>query len=165
MSSFIIRHQEWIVIAAILLIFLPFHFLMKRPDLEFYLALLPMVALGFVGIWLMLDTPAYEVDLAWVIATLLMYAVPLYVFLADVLRFWLAKPLTTWRGEKWTKDLEYLYNGLGALGIVGAVSRMTFVSNTFRKLDIIWPAILTTAFVLKFIKTRAEAGEWNKKKL
>ena len=48
------------------------------------------------------------------------------------------------------------------VGILGSVNRIEQVSGRFSKVDILAPVWLVTAVVIRFIKTRAEIGGWNK---
>jgi uncharacterized membrane protein len=93
---------------------------------------------------------------------LLLYGVSLFVILADILIWGLAKFLTTWRGEKWTKELDYFYLSIGSLGIVGSLNRLDFLTGRSEWAEVIAPLILATAVVIRFIKTRAEIERWNK---
>jgi hypothetical protein len=54
------------------------------------------------------------------------------------------------------------YLTIGAVGILGSMNRIAFVTDRFEGGDIIAPLLLTTAVVIRFMKTRAEIGEWNK---
>jgi hypothetical protein len=86
----------------------------------------------------------------------------LYVVLCDVLLRGGAKYLTRTRGEKWVKELDYIYLALGVIGIVGLINRIDALDGRFSKFDLLAPMVLMTAVVVRFIKTRAEIGGWNK---
>jgi hypothetical protein len=73
-----------------------------------------------------------------------------------------ARFLTRKRGENWTKEIDYLYLGIGSLGIVFSINRIDIVIGRFQGTDIIAPLLLTTAVVFRVIKTRAEIGGWSK---
>lgn len=92
----------------------------------------------------------------------LMYGVASFVALSTLLTEGLAQRLTKWRGEKWIKELDYLYLGLGCGGILATVNRLSFVTGKIETGDLIAPVLLTTAIVIRFIKTRADIGGWNK---
>ena len=92
------------------------------------------------------------------------YGASLFMLLSEILMRGLARRLTKRRGSKWIKEMEYLYLALGIIGILGSINKLDAVVGKFEKIDMIGPAVLMTAVVLRFIKTRAEIGEWNKLK-
>jgi hypothetical protein len=55
-----------------------------------------------------------------------------------------------------------VYLTIGAAGILASLNRIEFLTGRFEGVDIIAPLVLTTAVVIRFIKTRAEIGGWNK---
>ena len=93
---------------------------------------------------------------------LLLYASSLFVVLSDILLGGGAAYLTRVRGETWVKELDYLYLSLGALGVFGTLNRSDILSGITETNELIGPAILATAIVVRLIKTRAEIGGWNK---
>jgi hypothetical protein len=93
---------------------------------------------------------------------LLLYGVSLFVILGDILIGGLARYLTAKRGEKWTKELDYVYLSIGSLGIGGTLNKLDFLRGRSEWADVIAPLVLTTAIVIRFIKTRAEIEGWNK---
>ena len=93
---------------------------------------------------------------------LLLYGVSLFVVLGDILMAELAGYLTAKRGEKWIKELDYFYLSIGSLGIVGALNKLAFLRGRSEWADVVAPLVLTTAVVIRFIKTRAEIEGWNK---
>jgi len=48
------------------------------------------------------------------------------------------------------------------IGILAAINRMEIVTGRLSQADVFGPLFLATAIVLRFIKTRAEIGGWNK---
>ncbi|KRR23928.1 hypothetical protein [Bradyrhizobium retamae] len=95
--------------------------------------------------------------------TLVIYAAALYALICDGLRFGWAARLTKMRGEKWIKELDYVYLSLGALGILGSINRLDLAaSGHYTRLDFLGPIILATALVVRLVKTRADIGGWNK---
>lgn len=91
------------------------------------------------------------------------YGVALYVLLCDAMLSGLAAYLTEQRGDTWTKEMDYFYLVLGALGLYGAINRMPNITLRLTALDVIGPVVLMTALVIRFVKTRAEIESWNKK--
>jgi len=90
------------------------------------------------------------------------YGVALYVLLCDAMLSGLAAYLTERRGDTWTKEMDYFYLVLGALGLYGAINRMPNIVLTLSALDVLGPVVLMTALVIRFVKTRAEIEGWNK---
>jgi hypothetical protein len=90
------------------------------------------------------------------------YGVASFVALSTLLTEGLAHRLTKWRGEKWVKELDYVYLTLGCAGILASVNRLPFVTEKIDAGDLLAPVLLTTAIVIRFIKTRADIGGWNK---
>ena len=98
-----------------------------------------------------------------IVTCVFVYAVSLFVVLSEVLTLFVGAPvLTRWRGEKWVKELDYVYFGFGSLGAVLAVNRMNAVGEKLMLSDLYVPVILASALVIRVIKTRAEINEWHK---
>jgi hypothetical protein len=94
---------------------------------------------------------------------LFVYGVTLFTVLSDILtKQKLAAYLTRQRGKNWPKEIDYIYLSIGAVGILMSLNRIDIVTERFQGTDIIGPILLTTAVVLRLIKTRAEIGGWNK---
>jgi hypothetical protein len=96
------------------------------------------------------------------VALLFLYGTGLFVFLSELLLGRIGKLLTRMRGEKWTKELDYVYLSMGVIGILFSLNKIDFITGRFEGTDIIAPLLLTTAIVIRFIRTRAEIGQWNK---
>jgi hypothetical protein len=94
-------------------------------------------------------------------AVLVLYGIGLFVILSELLLMGLAKFLTAKRGDKWIKEMDYLYLSIGAGGILLSMNRIEFLTDRFAGTDIVAPLILTTAVVIRFLKTRADIGRWN----
>lgn len=90
-----------------------------------------------------------------------LYGVGLFVFFSDALRHGLAAKLTRWRGSIWVKELDYLYLCLGGIGALTSLNRLETVSDKLGLSDIYGPIVLTTALVIRAIKTRSEINKWN----
>jgi hypothetical protein len=93
---------------------------------------------------------------------LLLYGVSLFAILGDILMGRFGRYLTAKRGEMWTKELDYAYLSIGSLGIFGSLNKLDFLRGRSEWTDVIAPLVLTTAIVIRFIKTRAEIEGWNK---
>jgi hypothetical protein len=105
-----------------------------------------------------------EVRVREVMLALAMYSVILFVALSELLPRRLAAQLTSWRGEIWTKELDYVYLGLGVLGLMMSLGKIENVSDKFDAPGIFGAGLVATALVLRTIKTRAEIAGWNKLK-
>jgi hypothetical protein len=164
-DAFMSRHQS-VILPFVLLVILFKHFIRPRSSSVFELLVFSLVLMitlaGFVVI--AFGSEPEPVTLSQFVTLLFGYGVMLYVILCDTLMLWLADYLTRKRGENWVKELDYLYLTLGALGVLGSVNRLELLSGRFSKADIFAPAVLTTAVVIRFIKTRAEINGWNKPK-
>jgi len=99
-----------------------------------------------------------------IITCVFVYAVSLFVPLSEILTlFGGGAALTRWRGEKWVKELDYVYFALRELGAVLAVNRMNAVGEKLSLPDLFVPIVLASALVVRVIKTRSEINEWNKR--
>lgn len=90
------------------------------------------------------------------------YGITLYIVLCEVLQRGVDQWLTKKRGEKWVKELDYFYLTAALAGIIFSVNRIEKFTGRFSIGDIPASVILMTAVVIRFIKTRAEIGGWNK---
>jgi len=75
-----------------------------------------------------------------------------------------ARYLTRVRGDRWIKELEYLYVALGTIGVVGLLNKWDRLGQPWEKIDLVAPVLFATAVVVKLIKTRAEIGRWSELK-
>jgi len=122
-----------------------------------------IVALSFYGKLVSTRGPSGPgnfdyLDLAALVAA---YALALYMALAMVVRrhgAW----LTERRGEKWVKEIDYLYTVLGGVGVLAALGRLSDAPGPLGWVDLVAPITLATALVLRLIKTRAEIEGWHK---
>jgi hypothetical protein len=57
--------------------------------------------------------------------------------------------------------MDYPYLLIGALGVIMSVSRLDVVYDRFSDIEILGPLVVTTALVIRLVKTRAEIGKWN----
>jgi hypothetical protein len=95
-------------------------------------------------------------------AILFAYGVMLFVLLSEAMLRGFANILSAKRGEKWTKEIDYVYLAIGSVGILASLSRIEVLTGRVMGTEIFAPLVLTTAIVIRFIKTRAEVGDWNK---
>jgi hypothetical protein len=111
-----------------------------------------MIALGFFS----------EIRLRDAVAGLLSYCVFLFVFLSDLLRYRIGARLTALRGEKWVKEIDYLYLALGGVGLLISIGQLNAVADKISVPGTFAVLAVASALVLRAIKTRAEIGSWNK---
>ena len=69
---------------------------------------------------------------------------------------WLSKK----RGERWVKEMEYVYLLLGCVGIVGLINRLQNIDDRMLALKWLGPVVLSIAVAFRFVKTRAELDRW-----
>ena len=92
------------------------------------------------------------------------YAIGLFVWLSDILMNGGAARLTKWRGEKWTKEIDYVYLSIGAFGLITSLGQLPNVSHKITMPMMFGPFVIATAIVIRAIKTRAEIDGWNRLK-
>jgi hypothetical protein len=90
------------------------------------------------------------------------YGVLLYAALSAAFQGGVGKYLTRTRGEKWVKELDYVYITIGAIGVVAALNRLDRASDRFQGADFVAPLVVVTALTIRLLKTRAEVAGWNK---
>jgi hypothetical protein len=115
-----------------------------------------------ITIFLIQAVSPLPITFARMLSLVLIYGVASFVALSTILTGGLAQRLTKWRGEKWVKELDYVYLTLGCAGVLASVNRLSFVTGKIDAGDLLAPLLLTTAIVIRFIKTRADIGGWNK---
>jgi hypothetical protein len=148
-----------IILGAFL--FLGRHLFAKKAADEIALSCATLFLSVIVFVYLSVKSEA--LSLARLLAFVLFFGVCLFILLSRALLGGLALKLTKWRGEKWLKELDYLYLTFGFAGIFASVNRLPFVTGKIESADVLAPLLLTTAIVLRVVKTRADIGGWNKK--
>jgi len=86
----------------------------------------------------------------------------LFLVLSELLRRVLAPRLTASRGDKWTKEMDYVYLAFAAVGVVWSIDRMDIVNDAIQLPSFVGPFLIAFALVIRALKTRAEIGGWNK---
>lgn len=92
----------------------------------------------------------------------IVYATFLFVAFSEALMLGAAARLTAWRGEKWAKELDYIYLSLGAAGLIMSTNRLEGLTDRLTLPDYYGPFVLATALVIRALKTRVEVNDWNK---
>ena len=119
-----------------------------------YFALLTMFVIGLAQ--------AQKIHLLDLVVATTLYAAIIFVGISEALLLGFAKLLTRWRGEKWVKELDYVYLSLGAAGLVISMSKLDIVEDKMTASDFIGPFTLATALIIRAIKIRSEINQWNK---
>jgi hypothetical protein len=159
-NEFLAYHAEAVLYSGAAF-FLFLHFF-GRSRVGPFAVLTFLLAILSAAVFLILSQAPEPISFTLIAALLVIYGVTLFAILSDLMIWRLAKYLTAKRGEKWTKEMDYVYLTIGAAGILASLNRIEFLTGRFEGVDIIAPLVLTTAVVIRFIKTRAEIGGWNK---
>jgi hypothetical protein len=118
-----------------------------------------VVALGtiFVLMWVHPE----PIPLSHLFGILISYGILLFIVLSESLLRGGAKWLTKVRGEKWLKEMDYVYLIVGVAGIFMSMNKIEILTGRIEGTDILASVTLMTAIVVRFIKTRADIGGWN----
>jgi hypothetical protein len=154
-------HKEAIIVFGFI-IALMVHFVLKKRDyaLFFLMAFCVVLVISvFVG---EIFVPEKGVRFGQLATLLIVYGISLYIILCDAMLLGLASYLTRKWGQNWVKAMDYPYLFLGSLGILMSASRLDIITDRYSRIDILGPLIVTTAVVIRFVKTRADIAGWNK---
>jgi hypothetical protein len=160
-NEWLLQNPEPIFCLAVVMM-LSVHFYYRAADrgvLIFLFGLLVVVA-GFI--FIVLSRRPEPIPFKDVAEILVLCGIGLFVILSEAMLAGFAKFLTAKRGEKWVKEMDYLYLTIGAVGILASMNRIEFLTGRFQGTDILAPLVLATAVVIRFLKTRADIAGWNK---
>jgi hypothetical protein len=143
-------------------IMLSVHFRHKREARGVLLLLFGILVITAGLLFIVLARRPEPVPFRHVAGMLVLYGIGLFVILSEAMLAGFAKFLTAQRGEKWVKEMDYFYLAIGAIGILASMNRIEFLTGRFEGTDILAPLVLTTAVVIRFLKTRADIAGWNK---
>jgi hypothetical protein len=160
-AEWLLRHSE-IVYCFGAAIILEIHFRFKGRGRWFMVLLITSLVIASSFIFIVLSRKPEAIPFKSIASALLIYGVGLFVILCELMLWRFARYLTVKRGEKWVKEMDYLYLSIGALGILASMNRVDFLTGRLEGTDILAPLVLATAVVIRFIKTRAEIAGWNK---
>jgi hypothetical protein len=143
-------------------ILLKFHF--DKPDLSYRPSSgIVAIALLFVAAFIFGGFQTEGVDLIMLLSMAYVVGVVTFMSIGEVLvHRGVGEYLTTTRGEKWVREIEYIYLLLGTVSIISATTKFPNVTGHIAWLDVIAPLVLTFAVALRCVKTRAEIEGWNK---
>ena len=156
--NYLSAHFEWSFFFGAALLWLLHFFRQSRP--LFVLSFL-VVFLTILIVAILASKPE-PISVIQLTSIMLLYGVALFVLIGDLMMWGLARFLTKKRGDKWPKEMDYVYLTIGCFGVVGTLNRLNFVTGHIAGADTIAPLMLTTAIVIRFIKTRAEIEGWDK---
>lgn len=128
-----------------------------------YAALIGMMCMFFV-----MEIASFlgkeKIHLIDLICAAIIFGCLLFVLISEAMFAGLATLLTTWRGEIWVKELDYVYLVLGAIGLALSINHLRAVDDPISIPEFIGPFVVVSALVVRVIKTRAEINGWNKVK-
>jgi len=130
-----------------------------------YLVLGSSLLLAVTALFYVLWRNPEPLPVSEVSGALFVYGVVLFVLLSEAMQRGIASFLTRIRGDKWTKEIDYVYLAMGSVAILASLNRLEVFAGRIERTEIFAPVLLTTAIVIRFIKTRAEIGGWNKPSL
>lgn len=160
-KEWLLRHSEIVYCFGAAIILLT-HFRFKGQGRWFMLLLFTALIIASASIFIVLSRKPEAIPFKSVASVLLIYGVGLFVILSELMLWGFARYLTVKRGEKWVKEMDYLYLSIGALGILASMNRVDFLTGRLEGTDILATLVLATAVVIRFIKTRAEIAGWNR---
>jgi hypothetical protein len=140
-------------------LFLAMHFYSKKTLPAVLQVLMIVVTVAF---FVVLSIDPAPIALGEIGAVLFLYGTMLFILLSTILQSGVAAWLTRKRGEKWVKELDYIYLSIGSVGVLATLNGLPFITHKIDAGDLMAPVILTTAIVIRFIKTRAEIAGWHK---
>lgn len=101
-----------------------------------------------------------RIPLTVAVAVLIGFSLALYVVLA-VYICESASKLTRWRGTKWVKEMEYIYLTVGLIGVVASLNRLdVMIGHLDARYELFGPLLLSSAIILRLLKTRSEIADW-----
>jgi hypothetical protein len=159
--TYVFASGSWQMVFFVALM-LAFHFLVPNSFGAVFVFAGLFLADGLLGFLGISYVGRQDVNVSRASLFLLMYASSIFVILSDILLSGGASLLTKMRGEKWVKELDYLYLALGGVGLLGTLNKLDLLGGRFIDGELIGPIILSTAIVIRLIKTRAEIGNWAK---
>jgi hypothetical protein len=160
-NEWLLGHPELVIFLAVAMM-LAIHFFHPREGRGMFLFLFGLLVLVAGLMFIVLSRRPEPIPFRHVAEILVMYGIGLFVILSDIMLMGFAKFLTAKRGEKWVKEMDYFYLTIGAVGILASMNRIEFLTGRFEGTDILAPLVLTTAIVIRFLKTRADIAGWNK---
>jgi hypothetical protein len=134
----------------------------RRTPFDLLLALPPLLlpAFGILSLGFAVETR--RADLGSMVLIVLSAAVGVFLFLSELMYLGFGRWLTKQRGDRWVKEIDYIYLLLGGVGVAASMNRMDLVGNKIQFIDAYGPFVLAVAIAIRLIKTRVEINGWEK---
>jgi polyferredoxin len=155
------RNRDWLFFAMAVLP-LAYHFFTKKKEAILTWGIGSALCLLAAALLVIASVKREPVSFSLIAGALTFYFAMLFVLLSEAMVQGLAKWLTKTRGEKWTKEMEYVYLTMAVVGIVGSMNRVEFLTGRLEVTEIVSAMLLVTAVAIRFLKTRAEIAGWNR---
>lgn len=126
------RHFELVVLIFAIGVLI-IHFASRRRLDTMFIVVLAILALLILLLFGALAYSQEPTPFVRVASVLIVYGAALFVILSELLPRGFAKFLTSKRGEKWTKEMDYFYLTLGILEIIGSLGKIQFLTGASRK--------------------------------
>jgi hypothetical protein len=139
------------------------HYSRKIRALPLYLVFGAMVPTLFVALWFVpMEVVKWKAHLVEVLIYTACWGIFVFILICEWLMRGAANGLTEKRGEKWTKEMDYVYISLASVGVVSFLARAENFAERFEVAYTFSALVLVTALVVRLVKTRAEINGWNK---
>jgi hypothetical protein len=131
-----------------------------RPSFDTTIAPALLLLWNAFLIWVVLT--GGTIDLGAVLIVVYTTSAFVFVLIGEFMCMGLATWLTNKRGDLWTKEIDYVYLVLAAIGVGASANRLETVQGRIEGYDLLGPVIISIAIGIRLIKTRAEVAGWNK---
>jgi hypothetical protein len=121
----------------------------------FVVALLSALVLALQG-------GKYTIRFTDVAGFVVLFGAVVFVSLSEIFLRGLAEFLTRQRGDKWVKELDYIYLFFAAIGLLASINRLDTIHDHIVVPDFYGPMLVAAALAIRAIKTRADIAGWNK---
>ena len=158
-GSFLWAYMDFLFALVLLL----GHYTRKLRALPLYLVFGVMVPTLFLALsFVPMEFVKWKAHLVEVLMYTACWGILVFIFICEWLMRGGANRITEKRGEKWTKEIDYVYIALALVGVVGFLARAESFAERFERAHTLSALFLVTALVVRLVKTRAEINDWNK---
>jgi len=160
-SGFVLDQKNWIGALATVIsgVIYSNSKVRSRPQVMLAWSIIAIVAFVFVANCIL---PQKNIDFSQGVSLLVMFGAAFYAALCDAFRFGLARWLTRTRGEKWIKEIDYVYLGCGTVGVILSMTKIDLIGGHYTQYELMGPLVVMSAIVIRLAKTRADIEGWNK---
>ena len=123
--------------------------------------LLWVVFAAFIAWWLLVNDNSATLTATAVYGVTLIYFVSFFMLLSYIARE-NGRDLTRSRGERWVKELDYIYLVFALVGLFFSITKSTSSTHDWKTLEKMGPFLVATAIAIRMLKTRTEINEWHK---